>query len=46
MRSKIVFGLAYEKGTDGWISIGSLPKTANPEVVGRGIGTVTYALRF
>jgi uncharacterized protein (TIGR02001 family) len=44
--SKLVFGLAYTKGSGNYIKAGSDAKVRNAAAVGRGFVTLSYALSF
>ena len=43
---KLVAGWAYTEGTSAYTKTGSLPKTVNPEAVGRGVATGSFVWTF
>jgi len=44
--AKFIVGWAYAKGSDNFVKQGSLPKSANPAAVGRGVVTVSWAMTY
>ncbi len=43
---KLTIALAYTKGSDNFVKIGSTPKFSNTAAVGRGVLTISYAFSF
>ena len=43
---KLSIGLAYTKGSDNFLKLGSTPKVANGGALARGVVTVSYAITF
>ena len=44
--SKLTIGLAYTKGSENFIKVGTDAQYPNPGAVGRGVLTISYALTF
>jgi hypothetical protein len=44
--SKITLGFAWVKGEDSFVKQGTSPKSVNSLAVGRGVGSISYAITF
>ena len=44
--SKVTVGWYYAKGDDNFVKQGTAPKVENAAAIGRGVGTISYAITF